>query len=58
MIRALGGLLYLLGMFVLTFNVYMTIKGKGEARSVTEDEPIARKPDPASGLTPNYVAGE
>lgn len=58
MIRALGGFLYLCGIFVLTFNVYMTIKGKGDALPVTGDEPLARKPDPASGLTPAIVAGE
>ncbi|MBL4870803.1 MAG: cytochrome-c oxidase, cbb3-type subunit I [Robiginitomaculum sp.] len=60
MIRALGGFLYLCGMLVLTWNVYMTIKGKGEALSLNEDEPFARKPDPATGLAlaPTLVAGE
>ncbi|PHR55211.1 MAG: cytochrome-c oxidase, cbb3-type subunit I [Robiginitomaculum sp.] len=55
-IRTTGGLLYLTGMFVLTFNVYMTIKGKGDAVALDDTPAPASKPDPTA--IPELVAGE
>ena len=55
-IRATGGLLYLTGMFVLAYNVRMTIKGKGDAVAIDGAAPAARKPDPSA--IPELVAGE
>ena len=48
MIRTLGGFLYLCGMLVMTFNVYMTIKGKGNAYGVKDATPDADLPDPTA----------
>ena len=52
LIRATGGLLYLAGMIVLVYNVWMTIAGKQRAeKPMTEtpydeaaDKPIVGKP--------------
>jgi cytochrome c oxidase cbb3-type subunit 1 len=44
MVRALGGTLFLLGTFIMSFNLYMTIKGKGMAESLEGDVPLTRKP--------------
>ena len=43
-VRALGGTLFLLGTFIMSFNLYMTIKGKGMAESLEGDVPLTRKP--------------
>ena len=45
-IRALGGLLFLLGTLIMCFNIYMTIKGRGEATALEGDVPLAKRPDP------------
>ena len=42
-IRSIGGLLFLLGTLIMTYNIYMTIKGRGLARSLTDDAP-GKKP--------------
>ncbi|PHR93011.1 MAG: cytochrome-c oxidase, cbb3-type subunit I [Robiginitomaculum sp.] len=55
-IRAVGGALYLSGMFVLTFNIWMTIKGKGGAKALDGVQPVARKPDPTA--IPELALGE
>lgn len=55
-IRTLGGLMYLSGMFVLTYNVIMTIRGKGLATSTDETAPLLR-PDPTP-TTPTITTGE
>ncbi len=52
-IRTVGGLLFLLGTFVMTFNIYMTIKGKGLAESLDKETPLPSKPylaDPEAQL--------
>ncbi len=55
-IRAIGGTLYLLGMFVMAYNAWQTIKGRGDAYSLTEDAPAARKP--AVDAIPELALGE
>ena len=55
-IRATGGTLYLLGMFVMTYNVWQTIRGKGDAVSLTDEAPAARKP--AVEAIPELALGE
>lgn len=52
-IRTVGGLLFLLGTFVMTFNIYMTIKGKGLAVPLEKEVPLPSKPylaDPEAEL--------
>ena len=44
MVRALGGTLFLLGTFIMSFNLYMTIKGKGMAEPLEGEVPLTRKP--------------
>ncbi len=44
MVRALGGTLFLLGTLVMTFNLIMTVKGKGLAEPLEGEVPLARKP--------------
>jgi len=55
-IRAVGGTLFLLGMFVMTLNVWKTIKGHGDAYALTDDTPPARKP--AVDAIPELALGE
>jgi len=55
-IRTLGGLLFLLGVFIMSFNIYMTIKGKGLAVSIDEDVAEAKKP--ALPAAPKLAEGE
>ncbi|WP_017931795.1 cytochrome-c oxidase, cbb3-type subunit I [Robiginitomaculum antarcticum] len=43
-IRALGGTLFLLGTFIMAFNIFMTIKGKGLAQPLDGDIPLAKRP--------------
>jgi len=43
-IRTIGGLLFLLGVFIMSFNIFMTIKGKGLAVSIDDEAPASRKP--------------
>ncbi|NNE58082.1 MAG: cytochrome-c oxidase, cbb3-type subunit I [Hellea sp.] len=43
-VRALGGTLFLLGTFVMAFNIFMTIKGRGLAEPIDGDEPLAKRP--------------
>ncbi|HHL42715.1 MAG TPA: cytochrome-c oxidase, cbb3-type subunit I [Hellea balneolensis] len=47
-IRALGGTLYLTGILMMTYNVIMTIKGKGHAYALNEDPKPADLPDPTA----------
>ncbi len=44
MVRALGGTLFLLGTLIMSFNLIMTVKGRGMAESLDGEVPIARKP--------------
>ena len=55
-IRTLGGLLFLLGVFIMSFNIYMTIKGKGLAVYIDEDVAEAKKP--ALPAAPKLAEGE
>jgi len=48
-VRALGGGLFLLGTLIMTYNLRMTIKGKGLAKSLEGDVPLARKPAAIAG---------
>ena len=43
-IRALGGTLFFLGMFLMAWNVWLTVKGKGGAHALDDDTPPAKKP--------------
>ncbi len=43
-IRALGGTLFMLGMFLMAWNVWLTVKGKGDAHALGDDTPPAKKP--------------
>ena len=56
-IRALGGALFLFGTLVMAFNIYMTIKGRGEAESLEGDVPLAKRPDVGTA-TPELAVGE
>ncbi len=49
-IRATGGGLYLIGMFMMTWNVIQTVRGKGEASALTEEPDSAHKPAAGPGL--------
>lgn len=55
-IRALGGVMYLSGMFVMAFNVWMTIKGKGTAEAIVEAPSVMQKPDPTA--IPELMKGD
>jgi len=43
-VRALGGGLFLLGTLLMAFNLTMTIKGRGLAKPLEGDVPLAKKP--------------
>lgn len=43
-VRAIGGSLFLLGTLVMSFNIFMTIKGGGLAEPLEGDVPLANKP--------------
>ncbi len=43
-IRALGGLLFLIGALIMSFNIFMTIRGKGAAEPIDGDVPLERRP--------------
>lgn len=43
-VRAMGGGLFLLGTIIMAFNLRMTIKGKGLAKPLEGDVPLANKP--------------
>jgi len=43
-VRALGGTLFLLGTIIMAFNIHMTIKGRGLAKPLDGDVPLAKKP--------------
>ncbi len=49
-IRATGGGLYLIGMFMMTWNVIQTVRGKGEASALTEEPAQEHKPAAGPGL--------
>lgn len=55
-IRAIGGMLFLLGTFVMTYNIAMTIKGKGLAKPLEGDVPLSKKP--ATPSAQPVLAGE
>ncbi len=43
-IRATGGLLYLTGVLIMVYNVWQTIKGRGDAKDLTKAVPAKDKP--------------
>jgi cytochrome c oxidase cbb3-type subunit 1 len=43
-VRAIGGGLFLLGTLIMAFNLSMTIKGRGLAKPLEGDVPLANKP--------------
>lgn len=55
-VRAVGGMLFLSGTFVMAYNVAMTIKGKGLAEPLDGDVPLAKKP--LSPATQPVLVGE
>lgn len=56
-IRALGGALFLIGTLIMSYNIAMTIMGRGEAKSITGDVPLTNKPTAAAAL-PELAVGE
>ncbi len=48
MIRAFGGFLYLCGMLVMTWNVFMTVRGKGGAYAINDAPPAKDLPEPSA----------
>lgn len=57
-VRALGGSLFLLGTLLMSFNVFMTIKGRGNAKSLVGEIPLANKPSLNNSPNPVLVPGE
>lgn len=47
-IRALGGLLFLVGALIMCFNLYMTVKGRGEAEALDAEVPLSNRPHSAA----------
>lgn len=43
-VRAIGGLMFLLGTLIMAFNIFQTIKGRGLAEPLDGDVPLAKKP--------------
>jgi len=43
-VRALGGSLFLIGTFIMAFNLRMTVLGRGDAVAIEGDTPVVQKP--------------
>lgn len=46
MVRALGGTLFLVGALIMSYNLRMTVLGRGNAKSIEAETPLSAKPDP------------
>jgi cytochrome c oxidase cbb3-type subunit 1 len=46
-VRGLGGIMYLTGASIMTYNLWQTVRGKGEAESMDAAETTAQNAVPA-----------
>ncbi|MFB9374204.1 cytochrome-c oxidase, cbb3-type subunit I [Algimonas porphyrae] len=57
-VRTLGGLLFLTGTLIMAYNIRMTILGRGNAKSLLDDDPARKPVMPSASVSPTLAPAE